>query len=232
MSPVASRWTLLVATMAIVGSGSGALFSLGVFLEPIEKATGWSRTDVSAVALLTWITYGIGSFVWGLLSGRSGVRVVVVAGGLLLGLGLVLGSQATTLWQFGAAFGGLVGLAVGAFYAPLTTTVSNAFKTNRGLAVGFVAAGSGLGTFAIAPLTRWLISEFDWRLAMLVLGDLAWLTIIPLALLIREDRSLVSPGRRSGREPDLALLDVARTPQFWLITVTHFTCCLAHSGPI
>src|SRR5262249_41617365 len=87
-------------------------------------------------------------------------------------------------------------------------------------------------TFAIAPLTRWLITQFDWRFAMLVLGDLAWLTIIPLAFLVREDRRLTGTGRRPGREPDLALLDVARTPQFWLITVTHFTCCPAHSGPI
>ena len=224
-------WALLAATMVIVGSGSGSLFSLGVFLEPIEKATAWSRTDISAVALLTWITYGVGSFLWGILSGRSGVRVVVVAGGLLLGLGLVLSSQATTLWQFGIAFGGLVGLAVGAFYAPLTTTASNAFKANRGLAVGLVAAGSGLGTFAIAPLTRWLITQFDWRIAMLALGDLAWLTIIPLALLIREDRTASARSTRSS-EPDLSLFDVARTPQFWVITVTHFTCCLAHSGPI
>lgn len=218
--------------MVIVGAGSGALFSLGVFLEPIEKATAWSRTDISAVALLTWITYGLGSFLWGTLSGRSGVRVVAVSGGFLLGLGLVLSSQATALWQFGIAFGGLVGLAVGAFYAPLTTTASNAFKTNRGLAVGLVAAGSGLGTFAIAPLTRWLITVFDWRVAMLLLGDLAWLTVIPLALVIREARNNVATVSATGAEPDLSLFDVARTPQFWLITLTHFTCCLAHSGPI
>jgi MFS family permease len=224
----ANPWRMLVATMVIVGSGSGALFSLGVFLEPIEKATAWSRTDISIVALLAWVTYGIGSFVWGTLSGRSGVRTVVLAGGFVLGLGLVLSSQATTLHQFGIAFGGLVGVAVGAFYAPLTTATSNAFRTNRGMAVGLVAAGSGLGTVALAPLTGWLVSAYDWRIAMLVLGDLVWLTIIPLAFFIRDERppAIAVPG------DELSLLDVARTPQFWMITVTHFTCCLAHSGPI
>ena len=224
-------WLLLAATMVIVGSGSGALFSLGVFLQPIEQATAWSRTDVSAVAFLTWVTYGVGSFVWGVLSSRSGVRTVVISGGFLLGLGLVLSSQATALWQFAITFGGLVGVAVGAFYAPLTTNASNAFKANRGLAVGLVAAGSGLGTFTIAPLARWLITNFEWRIAMLVLGDLAWLTIIPLGFLIRQERS-AALGPRLDRGPDLALADVARTPQFWIITLTHFTCCLAHAGPI
>jgi MFS family permease len=231
------RWSLLAAAMVIVGVAMGALFSLGVFLAPIQTTTEWSRADISAVALLAWVTLGIGSFLWGALSDRTGPRVVIVAGGLFLGLGLVLASRVDTLWQFMLAYGVLVGLAVGAFYAPLTSMVSRTFTTNRGLAIGLVSAGAGLGNFAVAPLVRWLISEYDWRTAMLLLGDLAWLTTIPLALAIREP----SPGRETSApalamtefgERDLALADIARSPQFWLIALTHFACCVAHSGPI
>src|SRR5207249_8115381 len=99
--------------------------------------------------------------------------------------GLVLSSQVATLGQFYVTFGVLVGFAVGAFYAPLTATATKWFTTNRGLAVGVVSAGIGLGTFLMAPLSRWLTSLFDWRVAMLLLGDLAWLVVIPVALLIR-----------------------------------------------
>lgn len=232
----ANRGVLLTAAVVIVGVAMGALFALGVFLAPIQAAMSWSRTDISAVALLTWVTLGVGSFLWGTLSDRSGTRVVVVAGGLLLGLGLVLSSRVVALWQFAVAYGGLVGLAVGAFYAPLTSTVSKAFRTNRGLAVGLVSAGTGLGTFAIAPLVRWLITQYDWRTAMLLLGDLVWLTVVPLALLVRDAPSradaLPTPGARQDPERDLGLLDIGRTPQFWLIALTHFTCCIAHAGPI
>jgi len=232
------RWSLLAAAMVIVGVAMGALFSLGVFLAPIQTTTGWSRADISAVALLAWVTLGIGSFLWGALSDRTGPRVVIVAGGLFLGLGLVLASRVDTLWQFMLAYGVLVGLAVGAFYAPLTSMVSRTFTTNRGLAIGLVSAGAGLGNFAVAPLVRWLISQYDWRTAMLLLGDLAWLTTIPLALAIREP----SPGPETSAtaalamtesgERDLSLADIARSPQFWLIALTHFACCVAHSGPI
>jgi MFS family permease len=226
-------WGLLAAAMVIVGVAMGALFSLGVFLAPIQVATGWSRTDISAVALLAWVTLGIGSFLWGALSDRIGPRVVIVSGGIFLGLGLVLGSRVTALWQFAVAYGGLVGLAVGAFYAPLTSLVSGAFTSHRGLAIGLVSAGAGLGNFAVAPLVRWLISTYDWRTAMLLLGDLSWLVTIPLALFIRDTRrapaAATAPVVASG---DLALAEIARSPQFWLIALIHFACCVAHAGPI
>lgn len=224
------RWGLLAAAMVIVGVAMGSLFSIGVFLAPIQASTSWSRTDISAVVLLAWVTLGIGSFLWGALSDRTGPRVVVGVGGLLLGLGLVLSSRTATVGQFTLAYGGLVGLAVGAFYTPLTTVISAAFARNRGLALGLISAGSGLGNFAIAPLVRWLITAYDWRTAMLLLGDLTWLVTIPLALVIRGTAARAARATAVTGEPGLAT--VVRSPQFWLIALVHFACCVAHSGPI
>jgi len=224
----ASRWIIVVAAIVIVGFGVGALFSLAVFLKPMQESMGWSRTAISAVALWMWVAYGTGSLMWGVLSDRWGARRVVVTGGILLGLGLVASSRITSLWQLYLAFGGIVGVAAGAFYAPLTTTATRWFTANRGLAVALVSAGTGLGTFMVAPLTRWLISSYDWRLAMLILGDIVWLVIIPLGLLVRD----APHAAASATDLDVPLARIFRSPQFWLIAVTHFTCCVAHSGPI
>src|SRR5437667_3476839 len=179
-------WIVVAASATIVCIGLGSLFSLGVFLVPIERAMGWSRGAISTVALLNWAAMGLGSFCWGALSDRIGGRGVALGGGFLLGLGLVLASQAQVLWQFYLSFGVLVGFAVGAFYAPLTATTTRWFTARRGLAVALVSAGIGLGILIIAPLARALTSAWDWRVAMLVLGDLAWLVIVPVALLLRE----------------------------------------------
>lgn len=223
-----SRWTIVAAAVVIIGFGSGALFSLAVFLKPMQDSMGWSRAGISGVALWMWVAYGIGSLMWGVLADRWGARRVVIAGGVLLGLGLVAASRITSLWQLYAAFGGLVGVAAGAFYAPLTSAATRWFAANRGLAVALVSAGTGLGTFVIAPLTRWLISSYDWRLAMLILGDLVWLAIIPLGLLVRD-----APGDAPGTTgPNVPLGAIFQSSQFWLIALTHFTCCIAHSGPI
>jgi len=232
--PLDEGWVVLAAAAGIVCIGMGALFSLGVFLQPIEVSTGWSRSGISAVALLNWLAMGVGSFLWGALSDRVGTRAVVLAGGALLGLGLVLASRATALWHLEVAFGGLVGLGVGAFYAPLTSTATRWFAAERGLAVAIVSAGIGVGVLLISPLARWLTTLAGWRTAMLVLGDLAWLVILPAAFLIREPPAGRAAARAGAREParDYSAAEVARAPQFWAIALTHFACCAAHSGPI
>jgi MFS family permease len=231
-------WIVVVASSTIVCIGMGCLFALGVFLVPIERAMGWSRGAISTVALLNWLAMGLGSFCWGWLSDRVGARGVAVGGGFLLGLGLVLSSQTQTLWQFLVTFGFLVGFAVGAFYAPLTATTTKWFAARRGLAVALVSAGIGFGILIIAPLARALTSAWDWRVAMLVLGDLAWLVVIPVALLLREPAAGDVPGTDvSASTPahvshDFTTREVLSAPQFWAIALTHFACCAAHSGPI
>ncbi|HEU5320285.1 MAG TPA: MFS transporter [Methylomirabilota bacterium] len=229
-------WVVVAASAVIVAVGMGALFSLGVLLGPITADTGWSRSAISTVALLNWLAMGLGSFAWGTLADRLGARGVAVTGGLLLGLGLVLSSQAQAVWQLYVTFGFMVGFAVGAFYAPLTSTATKWFTARRGLAVALVSSGIGLGVLGAAPLVRALTTAWGWRAAMLVLGDLAWLLVVPVALLLREQPGEVGASALGGTAarttPDYTTSQVLATPQFWAIALTHFACCTAHSGPI
>jgi len=201
----------------------------------MSAAMGWSRTGISIAALLNFLCMGIGSFFWGALSDRFGTRAVVLCGGVLLGLGLVTASQAATLGQFQILFGVIVGFAAGSLYTPMTATTTRWFTRNRSLAVALVSAGLSLGSSTAAPLARWLITTYDWRFAMLVIGDLAWLVIIPTALLVREPPARPTAGLPAtagadGRE--LTVAQALRTPQFAAIALTFFACCAAHSGPI
>ena len=229
-------WVIVAVGMVVTCMGLGAMFSLGVFLKPVSETMGWSRTGISTVALLNWLSMGLGSFVWGALSDRIGTRAVVLCGGILLGLGLVTASQAPTLLSFQLLFGVLVGFAVGAFYAPMTASATRWFTTHRSLAVALVSSGIGLGVLTVGPLTRTLISAYDWRLAMLVIGDLCWLIVIPAALLVKEapraDASEAAATTVESSRREFTAGAVLRTSQFWAIAVTHFACCAAHSGPI
>jgi MFS family permease len=229
---------ILAAACAIVTVGMGALFSLSVFVKPLEETMGWSRSRVSTIALLNWVIMGGGSLFWGYLSDRIGTRIVALAGGLILGTGLVLSSRATEIWQFYLSFGLLVGLAGSAFYVPLTSTVTRWFIANRGLAVGIVNAGIGLGILIVPPFSSWLISTFDWRTTMLILGGLAWLVVVPGALIVKNhpnDGAGAADSRRravprSGAE--FTAGEALRSFPLWVLAVTHFACCAAHSGPI
>lgn len=230
-------WVVLAAAFLIITMAIGMLFSLGVFLKPIEDGMKWSRGAIGGVALLSWLIVGLGSFVSGMLSDRIGTRAVVLAGGALLGLGLVLSSQVTALWQFYLTFGLLVGGGVSAFYVPLTATATKWFTARRGLAVSIVSAGNGMGILVLSPLSRFLISAFDWRTALLLLGDLAWLVVIPASLVIRnspEDVGTIAMGKAPGGDPapNTTAGSALRSFPFWAIALTHFACCAAHSGPI
>src|SRR6266571_2751019 len=64
-------WVVLAAAATVIAVGMGALFSLAVFLKPIEDSMHWSRSAISLVALINWIAMGVGSFVWGALSDHA-----------------------------------------------------------------------------------------------------------------------------------------------------------------
>ena len=234
MSKVFYGWVIVGVGIVVTCVGFGAMLSLSVFLQPMTETMGWSRTGIATAAMLNFLGMGLGAFLWGALSDRYGTRVVVLAGGALLGLGMVLASRATTLLQFQLLFGAIVGVASGSFYAPMTSATTKWFTRNRSLAVALVSAGLSVGSTVMAPLARWIITAYDWRTAMLVIGDLVWLVIIPAAFLVRNPPGAAAAAGpvATADGPELTIGQVVRTPQFAAIALTHFACCSAHSGPI
>ena len=234
MKKISYGWAIVGIGIVVTCFGMGAMLSLSVFLQPMAQAMGWSRTGVSTAATVNWLCMGVGAFLWGWLSDRYGTRIVVLIGGILLGLGLVSASRATTLGEFQLLFGVLVGLASGSFYTPLTATTTRWFVQNRSLAVALVSAGVGLGSTTVGPLARYLITAYDWRVAMFVIGNLAWLVIIPMSLLVREPAGAAvgAPDALAADGVEMTAGQALRTPQFAAIALAYFACCAAHSGPI
>ena len=229
-------WVVVGVGIVVSCFGMGAISSLGIFLQPMSEAMGWSRTGISSAAFLNFLCMGAGGFFWGALSDRFGTRLAVLAGGGLLGLGLALASQATTLLQFQLLYGAVVGFAAASLFTPLTATATRWFTQNRSLAVSLVTAGASAGVMIMGPVAGLLIATYDWRTAMLVLGGLVGAVVVPASLLLREPAASPSAstlGTAVGA--DGAQLNVAqalRTPQFIAIGLTFFACCATHSGPI
>ncbi|GLR96189.1 MULTISPECIES: MFS transporter [Bradyrhizobium] len=225
-------WVVVAAGALMTCVGFGTMLSLAVFLQPISEAMGWSRAGVSAAATLDFLCMGVAAFLWGALSDRFGTRIVVLSGSILLGLGLVTASQAATLWQFQLCFGVLIGIAAGSFYAPMMALASAWIEKNRSLAVALVSAGMGVSPVTIAPAASWLITTYDWRTAMLVIGCAAWALLIPACFLVRPAPQAVAATADAAPDVELTAAQALRTPQFIALAAAHFACCAAHSGPI
>ncbi|RDJ15781.1 MFS transporter [Rhizobium grahamii] len=228
------RWIIVAAGALMTCVALGAMFSLAIFQEPIAIDTGWSHAGIASAMTLNFIVMGIGGFLWGAASDRYGPRIVVLIGAGGLGLALVLASRAESLLQFQLTYGILVGLAASTFFAPMIATTTGWFEENRGLAVSLVSAGMGVAPMTISPFARWLISAYDWRTAMLLIGITAWVLLIPAALLVRrppaETGDAAAANVASGEQPSLSR--VFRSPQFIVLGLTFAACCAAHSGPI
>jgi MFS family permease len=229
------RW-ILVAAGALMGCVAvGAMFSLAVFLEPISRDTGWSRAAISSAMSVNFIVMGIGAFGWGWASDRFGARIVVTIGAALLGLALVLASRTTSLAAFQMTYGVLVGLSASAFMAPMISTVMGWFTTQRALAVSLVSAGMGAAPMTVSPIAQWLVTDYGWRPAMMMIGIGAWLTTLPLTLLVRRppapEATAESPPVPASQQSG-EMVKALRSPQFIVLGLTFSACCAAHAGPI
>ena len=226
-------WVIVAVGIVVSCIGVGTMMSLTVFLQPLSAQMGWSRAGISAASMIAFLWMGVSSFAWGAASDRYGTRAVVLAGGLLLGIGLACASRAAELWQFQLLFGTLVGIAAGSAYTPLIALTTHWFTRHRSLAVALVSVGLGIGALTVAPLATWIIVEHGWRTAMLVLGGLAWVVVVPAALLVRQPSAQPDePRPEAGGGAALSVAQALRTPQFVAIALTYFACCAAHSGPI
>lgn len=229
------RWVIVAAGALMSCVAIGAMFSLAIFLEPMSLDTNWSRAGISSAMTLNFLVMGVGGFAWGAIYDRLGARPVVLVGAALLGLALVLASQAGSLLSFQLTYGVLVGLAASAFFAPMIALTTAWFDTNRSLAVSLVSAGMGVAPMTISPFARWLITAYDWRTAMFDIGIMAWVLLLPAVLLVRQPPKLVANDAASGPVADghsMSVGQALRSQQFIVLGLTFFACCAAHSGPI
>jgi MFS family permease len=227
-------WIVVVAGALMTCVAFGAVFALAVFLAPMEQATGWSRAGISAAMTLVFIAMGVGGFVWGALSDRYGARVVVVAGSVLLVLGLALASRAASLLEFQLAYGLLVGFAAGSFFPPLMAVVTNWFDRHRALAVSLMSMGVGVAPMTMSPFASWLLTAQDWRGAQMTIAAIAALVLVPAGLLVRQAPAAGAgvPARDEGPGSGLSLGEATRSTPFIVLALTFFACCAMHSGPI
>jgi MFS family permease len=228
-------WVIVAAGALISCVVAGAMFALPVFLQPMADDTGWSRAGISSAMTLVFVLMGASGFAWGMASDRFSARPVVFVGAALLGLGLILASRATSPLAFQVSYGVLVGIAGGAFFAPIIATTTLWFEKNVVLAVSLVTAGFGVAPLTLSPLTAWLVGQYGWRSSMLLVGLLVLAVIIPATFLIRRPPAFSPASAGAGVAAgghERATWDALKTPQFFALAGAYFFCCAAHSGPI
>jgi MFS family permease len=158
-------------------------YSFSVFFVALLKEFGWSRSiGAGAFSLFIVLSSMTGPFM-GAMVDRFGPKRVIIIGSLILGAGLALCSLIQTWWQFYIFFSAITAMGLGATgWVPNITIIQQWFKEKRGLPIGIVSSGIGIGILVCIPSIQYLIIQVGWRITYGIMAIFIPLVIISMAI--------------------------------------------------
>jgi MFS family permease len=237
-------WWIVLVVSILSTYGSGVFYyGFSTFVKPVVNELAWSMTVVSGAFSIYRLEAGIAAPIVGYLLDRIGPQKLVFTGGLVMGCGFIYLSYVHTVLPFYTAiifisFGwsACAGASVG---NPL---VGKWFVEKRGSAIGIYGVARGLAGLLV-PVVAYLIAQYGWRSALVILGLMTWMIVLPLSFFLKnspEQCGLLPDGKLSGqdfnddyptvkavkplKELDYSLRQAMATSAFWILTV----CLLTH----
>ncbi len=103
-------WFRLAIALCLMTIGGSSMYAIVVVLPQVQIDFGVSRSAASFPYTMTMIGFGIGGVVMGRLADRFGIRLPLLFGSVVLGVGFILASFTPSLWPFVLVQGILIGL--------------------------------------------------------------------------------------------------------------------------
>ena len=181
----------MLSAAAILAITMGARQSIGLFVSPINAATGLGIVSISFALAVGQFIWGLAQPVFGAIADKRGSYGVLILGAVLLAGGLALTPFVDTEWSLILTLGILsaAGAGAGSFSILIGATSQQIPAESRAFAGGFINAGGSLGQFIFAPLLQAIISGYGWIVAMLTMAATTLLTVPLSALLCTKQSS-------------------------------------------
>lgn len=217
----------------------------GVLMLPLERAFGWTRSQVSLSAAIGIFLYGLmGPFAAAIMQ-RFGIRRTLVVALVLMAASAGLSAFMRDYWQLIATWGVLSGLGSGCVTVVLGATIVNRwFESRRGVIMGLLTASTATGTLLFMPLLASLAEHGGFRPVVLMVSA-ACIVLIPITLLFLPERpsdiGLLPYGATSEPEPVkvsgnplrdalTGLMQATEQRDFWLLSASFYICGATTNG--
>jgi MFS family permease len=235
-----SRWWSAIGGMLGMSASAGviAIFAFGVFAKAMGAEYGWSRASISLGLTVCGVANGLGGVCLGWALDRWGVKRATISMMLLFGVSLAsVAFLPPYLWLYLAVFGVVGFTGAAATPIPYSLAVSAWFDRSRGLALGVVNSGNGLGGALMPFFASFLLLHYGWRGGYLGVALLA--TLVPLfalTVLIRLPAGFDENRRRArmiAGDNAVPLSRIMRTSRnFWLLAIAIFSMSIATYGTL
>ena len=219
-------WLVTLVAAAILMVTMGARQSQGLFVAPLNAATGLGVVSIS-------LAMAIGQFIWGAvqpfagaIADRHGPARVLAAGLLLLAIGTALTPFMHTSWGLILSLGLLsaAGSGAGSFSVLIGASAQRLPAEKRGMATGIINAGGSFGQFVFAPLIQKLLLVFGWVGAMVSLAVMVLGTLPLTAVLRRKPAQAPVHFGPEDKGAWAAVVDAMGDRSYLLLHAGFFTC--------
>ncbi|MET0691773.1 MAG: MFS transporter [Candidatus Binatia bacterium] len=246
-------WLIVAITMVAGFLAAGVSnITMAVVLKPISEDLGWSRALTAAAITLGACLGGLLSPLFGPIADRLGPRLLLPAGGALVGL-LAFGvSLSTEPWQFYVTFVPARALTEFLLCGMIAfTTAANWFYLKRPRVMGLVALSTPLGSAVLSLVYQFFVLRYGWRSAFLALGVALWVFVVTPGLIFLRRQpedlglhpdGLATPPSRQTESMDIysagsataerswSRAEAVRSSTLWLLVSSAFLAAIGTGG--
>ena len=173
---------LLVAVIGVATSVNATLlYGFGAMVVPLQKAFGWTPTQLQPAIAFLFLGAIISSQVVGGLNQRFGLRRVTLFSLVTLSCGFLLLTQiGGSIWSLYLGFMCIAWAGFGTLQVTWTHFINLWFERNRGLALALTLSGTGIAAMIMPPLITSVTQRWNWQAGFITMALMAALLAIPL----------------------------------------------------
>ncbi|HHL2559174.1 TPA: OFA family MFS transporter [Yersinia enterocolitica] len=224
-----NRWLIVVGTI-IVQMGLGTIYTWSLFNQPLGEKFSWSLGAVATTFSITSFSLAIATLFAGRLQERIGIRKLTLISGIILGLGLIASSFATSLGMIYLLAGIVVGFADGTAYITTLSNLIKWFPERKGLISGISVGAFGTGSLLFKYVNASLIANQGVSLAFFYWGIIVMVLVGAGSFLLREkavapQTAAHLPSVLAGR--DFTVKEMLAVKESYFLFIIFFTACMS-----
>ena len=182
-------WTIVgIGSLGIFTSGAGQSHTFSPFIPVISKDLQISSTSITTAYMIATLFAAFLLPQIGKLVDKFGPRIVLIYTVILLGIGCLIFGAASNFLMLAVAFGFLRFFGQGTLMLGSANIITQWFDKKRGFALGLMGLGFALSMGIHPPISDFLITNYGWRSAWVIIGLSTWILMIPPLIFLAIDK--------------------------------------------
>lgn len=166
-------WLVVVSAFIAYAIIDGCSYSFGVLLPSLLEEFEESRSKTVIIGAVLNSTPLLCGPIASLVSNRIGIRASVMTSGLIISSGIISSAFVNSISGMIITYGLISGFGISFLFLNSIVVVTLYFEKKRALARGIAECGAGVGTLVMAPLYEYLIYNYNWRTAVIIIGSIS-----------------------------------------------------------